>query len=327
MTLALAITFLFIQISFFTTTSNAFFVVNCTILALKQWDPIVYPGMMSNHAHVIAGAGNFSPNSTNDSIKQASCSSCDTVGDQSAYWVPQLYVAPPDLQDNSQESLQMKAMPVPLNSGKSFRIYYRLFTAKGERMTNDLTNWEPIRAFPNGFRMVVPEMKVLNKTLQAKSFNERVFNYKCYMDPSIPDNMTYTDDPNTCVDQLGLRIKLTTPSCWDGVHLDTVDHSSHVEYPTGAYYSSPCPSTHPVRLPTLFYEVSFYLPQVRYLLKQGWKLVFPKMPNQIMPTTNSPVFHGDFLSGWDEGFLQNLLNQCGVAPCPIISNQTVCGMM
>jgi hypothetical protein len=45
--------------------------------------------------------------------------------------------------------------------------------------------------------------------------------------------------------------------CWDGVNFDSPDHKSHVEYPVNGSFvtSSHCPSTHPVRLPQLFYEV------------------------------------------------------------------------
>lgn len=46
-------------------------------------------------------------------------------------------------------------------------------------------------------------------------------------------------------------------SCWDGINLDSSDHSSHVSYPeTGTFESNgPCPATHPVKLPQLMFEV------------------------------------------------------------------------
>jgi len=51
--------------------------------------------------------------------------------------------------------------------------------------------------------------------------------------------------------------KLIFRSCWDGKNLDSPDHSSHVSYPaTGTFENSgPCPTTHPVKLPQLMFEV------------------------------------------------------------------------
>ena len=36
------------------------------------------------------------------------------------------------------------------------------------------------------------------------------------------------------------------PQCWDGVHLDSADHKSHMAYPNGG-----CPADHPVALPEI----------------------------------------------------------------------------
>lgn len=45
--------------------------------------------------------------------------------------------------------------------------------------------------------------------------------------------------------------------CWDGVNLDSPDHKSHVAYPVGGTFETgaPCPSTHPVKIPQLFFEI------------------------------------------------------------------------
>ena len=55
----------------------------------------------------------------------------------------------------------------------------------------------------------------------------------------------------------GIRATITFPTCWDGVNLDSADHKSHVAYPSSGSYEStgPCPSTHPVHLPQVMYEV------------------------------------------------------------------------
>lgn len=48
-------------------------------------------------------------------------------------------------------------------------------------------------------------------------------------------------------------------SCWDGVNLDSPDHMAHVSYPANGTFDNqgPCPSSHPVRIPQILYEVIF----------------------------------------------------------------------
>lgn len=45
--------------------------------------------------------------------------------------------------------------------------------------------------------------------------------------------------------------------CWDGKNIDSPNHKDHVAYPTSGSFESggPCPSTHPVKMPQLMYEV------------------------------------------------------------------------
>ena len=61
--------------------------------------------------------------------------------------------------------------------------------------------------------------------------------------------------PYDCPD--GLRGEIRFPSCWDGVNLDSPTHNTHVAYPIDNE-SGPCPAGYPVRIVTLFYEVSRY---------------------------------------------------------------------
>lgn len=57
----------------------------------------------------------------------------------------------------------------------------------------------------------------------------------------------------------GIRVTVIFPSCWDGKSLDSPDHRSHVAYAPGnqALAGDRCPSTHPVRIPQVMYEVMY----------------------------------------------------------------------
>ena len=45
--------------------------------------------------------------------------------------------------------------------------------------------------------------------------------------------------------------------CWDGKNLDSPDHKSHVSYTSSGTFESggACPTTHPVKIPQVMYEV------------------------------------------------------------------------
>ncbi len=54
----------------------------------------------------------------------------------------------------------------------------------------------------------------------------------------------------------GIRATIIFPSCWDGKNLDSPDHRSHMAYSgRQALAGDSCPSSHPVRVPQVMYEV------------------------------------------------------------------------
>jgi hypothetical protein len=56
----------------------------------------------------------------------------------------------------------------------------------------------------------------------------------------------------------GIRATVIFPSCWDGKNTDSPDHQSHVAYqPGSALAGDQCPTTHPVRIPQVMYEIMY----------------------------------------------------------------------
>jgi len=114
----------------------------------------------------------------------------------------------------------------------------------------------------------------------------------------------------------GLRLELQFPSCWDGKSLDSPDHKSHILYPN-LMKTGTCPPGYDVRTPVLFYETiwdtyQFVNDSGQFVLSYG--------------DTTGYGYHGDFMSGWNQTFLQNAVNTCtnesgNQADCPLFTLQ------
>lgn len=70
---------------------NDTFTVNCQILTRQQSDPIVSPGVLANHAHLVVGGNAFSRSMGPADALGATGTTCDKNIDRSNYWIPQLY--------------------------------------------------------------------------------------------------------------------------------------------------------------------------------------------------------------------------------------------
>ena len=94
----------------------------------------------------------------------------------------------------------------------------------------------------------------------------------------------------------GIRAEIVMPSCWDGVNVDSPDHKSHVSYPVGRTQGGKCPDTHPKRLFSMFYEVT-YRTDTFSKLWQGNVQPFLWANGD----TTGLSFHGDFVR-WSSHF-------------------------
>lgn len=67
------------------------FTVNCAPLTIQRGDPIVYPGEISPHVHIVTGGTAFQLDQPNEVAVAANATTCDKILDNSNYWQPQLY--------------------------------------------------------------------------------------------------------------------------------------------------------------------------------------------------------------------------------------------
>jgi hypothetical protein len=248
--------------------------VTCDANKWAREDPIVFPGQSNlSHMHTFFANTTVDANTTTQSLLASGPSSCERGfqdADHSAYWVPALY------KKTASGSLEELHPAKP--SDFSVTTYYR--RAGG-------LNGDKIAPFPQGLRMIAGDAKA---TTPQDHISFRCIN----TDNGGIQNKSGKEFP-TCDANQTLIGDILFPNCWDGTHLDSADHKSHMAYSKGATAS--CPADHPVKLPQVTFE-----PRWRAINGPG---------SQFMLSSGGPyTLHGDFFAAWDPRIQQALVNDC-----------------
>ncbi len=228
-------------------------------------DPMVFPGMPGmSHMHTFYGNTSTDADSTNSSLA-ANTSSCGRgmgTSDHSAYWVPSL------MKKNADGSSSV------VKSQQLMTVYYR---RAGGGMG------PAVQPFPVGLRMIAGNsMATSDQSLSIVQWDcggggvESPHMYKCPGGPSSP-----------------IHASVVFPSCWDGVHLDSANHKSHMAYPSR---TGKCPAGHPVSLPQVTYEIDF--PGIA------------GGPAYSLASGGIYSLHGDFIAVWHNRVQNALLASC-----------------
>ncbi|RDA90227.1 hypothetical protein CP533_1081 [Ophiocordyceps camponoti-saundersi (nom. inval.)] len=294
--------------------ANAFWRMECPgRVGLARIDPIVNPDEVSNHVHSIGGSSAFSENSSYADLTHGKCTSCRVKQDMSSYWHPALYFK-------------------DAGTGK-----FEVVEQVGGMLAYYLLNGDHITAFPPGFRMLSGNTNRTEYTLgdpshpdpdksawasmgqtNQKDLAQRAVGFNCLNYGKAPEGTLFRHflpekqylDAN-CKD--GVRFEIMFPSCWKGGDaVDSPNHQDHVAFPD-LVMTGTCPESHPKRLPGLLYEViwntaAFQDRQGKFVLSNG--------------DSTGYGYHGDFMMGWDEAFLQKAVDTCTnpsgrIEDCPL----------
>ena len=229
------------------------FVVTCTYSHSAFVDPIVHFGVArAGHRHDFYGSKAVGARSTGRSLV-GTPTTCTRRTDSASYWQPTMF-------DHG-------AVVRP----EEVAVYYR--AAPGVPRAE-------VRAMPTGLAMIGG-----NADAQTPQAGDAT-GWTC------GSASTLSDVPPTCDPTAPLRLVVTFPDCWDGVHLDSEDHHAHLRYSLGGR----CPSTHPVHIPQL--AASFKFPI--------------SGPGHVLTLASGSIYsaHADFLNGWDPAGLQHEIAQC-----------------
>ena len=120
----------------------------------------------------------------------------------------------------------------------------------------------------------------------------------------------YSPVPLNCPAGAEQRLRLRFDPCWDGEHLRSADHRSHLA-PLSS--GGDCPESHPVLLPEITLELRY------------------PSDGSTRPLTlaSGPVTggHGDALLAWDEDHIAGEVQTCLThnRPCDVVSESTRLG--
>jgi hypothetical protein len=238
----------------------ATFRVVCTSSHVLPDDPIVHPNMPGmSHLHQFFGNATTNAASTASSLL-GEATTCSTPDDASGYWVPVLY----------QSGVAVPAL--------STLTYYRGGSHR------DASTVQP---FPAGLRMIA------GSATATAPFPTAAISWTCQ------GMTTVFPSPPNCGSGGTLTVQVRFPDCWDGVHLDSPDHKSHMAYTISGF----CPTNYPVPVPLL--ELN-----VRYRTSGG--------PGVTVASGASYTYHADFFNAWKQSALAGLVAVC-------LHSKSVCG--
>ncbi|HEX6310583.1 MAG TPA: DUF1996 domain-containing protein [Acidimicrobiia bacterium] len=229
------------------------FAVECDYSHSARVDPIVWPGRSGrSHRHDFFGASAVDADSTGAALV-GSPTTCRQRADTAAYWAP---------------SLLRQGRPV---EPAGVTAYYRV--APGVDPAD-------VVAYPLGLAAVAGDAGATGPQPTG------VVGFGCGRGGPVSGRVP------SCPETKPLELRVTFPDCWDGEHLDSDDHHSHLAY-SGR---DGCGGEHPVALPRLTLVVHYPM---------------SGDASDVALSSGAPhTAHADFLNGWDEVALGREVESC-----------------
>ncbi|KAK7966355.1 WSC domain-containing protein [Apiospora aurea] len=298
---------------------SAFFRMECRgRLAMARLDPLVDFGEIGSHVHAIHGSSGFSESAGFGELRGGDCTSCAAKEDMSAYWTPSMYFMHEDgtfeAVDQVGGMLSYYLFRDPKNNVKAFPEGFKMIAGSNYKRNYPLGNPDQPDP-PQSNWAALGQTKQEDLESRAVGFN--CLDYSKAPEASLFRHFMPTKDylDNNCPD--GIRLELAFPSCWNGKDVDSEDHKSHMAYPD-LVQDGNCPEGFDTRLVTLFYEII-------------WNTnAFKGKPGKFVVSNGDPTgfgFHGDFMTGWQPDFLQDVIGNCTnpsgeVSDCHLLTLQT-----
>jgi len=239
------------------------FVVECRFSHAGPDDPIVHFGHHGrSHLHTFFGS-TVTDASTTAADLATGGTTCEQKLDRAAYWAPALF-----------ESGRMVA---PTGAA----AYYR------PGIGVDPSSVEP---YPFGLKMIGGDQGA------SRPQSHDTVAWACGT-----GSERHTTPP-ACPEGRPLRLLVSFPDCWDGQHLDSDDHVSHMARSA----DGACPESHPVAVPQLLLSIGYPITGGGHDLS--------------LASGSLLTGHADFFNGWDEHKLATEVSSC-------IHQDVTCGVV
>lgn len=250
---------------------------------LLRDDPIVKPGQPgASHLHQFFGNLSANGNSTNESLRTTGESSCVNKSNRSGYWMPAL-------QDNTH-----------VYKPDHVQIYYKRRPASDPKCKGYANAGEgTCIPLPRGLRFVFGY-----DMITATAPTGAIY-FRCTSGTVVSPNSAHQPDIASamgyCPEGARFSVTIVAPACWNGLHLDSVNHRNHVSYHvrnpnTGV---NACPVTHPYVVPqftlTSIWPVT---PELKAAATAG-TLRFSS-DDQVPTAPHGTTFHSDWWGAWDD---------------------------
>ncbi len=284
--------------------NNGLFSVSCDLSHRAPDDPIVHPHMHGiSHSHEFYANKSTDANSTTASMHAAG-TTCRRPEDHSGYWIPTLYkygkAVPASsitvyYRTNGRDPASIQPLPDGLQMvagdaearALQDNDYIDWSCQEGQVFDDSILGKADAKHALRADRRQLKRLKRRDATHKAiKAAAETLDEAKLDVKPSsLPRCPTGTRD----------HLSLNFPDCWDGAHLDSADHQSHMAYGSYSEGERRCPADHPVPVPAITFSIS-------WPIANGTGAKLASGPVRTM--------HGDVFGVWDPGTLAGHVAQC-----------------
>ena len=295
--------------------NEGLFSVNCDLSHRLPDDPIVHPHKHGDsHSHEFYGNESTNANSTLASMRAAG-TTCKRGEDRSGYWIPTLYkfgnpVAATSMTVYYRTAGRDPGTVQPLPDG--LQMIAGDSEAK-EVQDDDIVDWscQEGQVFDNtvlgradakrNLRQARKEVRRLKKrrnTIRSRGGSLKAVNKALGLAQEDLELATLDNKPSSlpsCPPGSRVHMSLNFPDCWDGRHLDSADHKSHMFYSDWSAGEMRCPASHPVPVPAITFSIS-------WPVNDGFGARLASGPVRTM--------HGDVFSAWSPGTQAAIVSRC-----------------